>query len=82
MRPHLWLVTGQRQGTVRFSSVIWYCVMFKKTVLIFQECLLKYLQVGGVLLGFASKSPCLRGEAQTPQAWGACSERISGDTWS
>lgn len=34
-----------------------------------------------MLLGFASKSPCLRGEVQTPQTWGVCSERITGDTY-
>lgn len=34
-----------------------------------------------MLLGFASKSPCLWGEVQTPQTWGVCSERRTGDTY-
>ena len=37
--------------------------------------------MGDVLLGFASKSPCLWGEVQTPQTWGVCSERRTGDTY-
>ena len=31
MRPQLWLVTGQCEGTVCFSSMMWYCAMFVKS---------------------------------------------------